>query len=460
MDIAERFAENALRSSYDRLPVPVVAATKRLILDTVGAGFAGSSADAIDAGLALMRETGGAPQATVLVFGDRLPATSAAMINGAMFQARDFDPVYEPGVMLPYGPIVAATLAAAELSGAAGREFVHAVVLGSDMACRLGKSMMTGLGWSRTATLGVFGAALACARLLRLDRDRTVSALGLAYSQAAGNIQSVIDGSHAKRYQGGFAAEAGLKAALLAARGVTGPRNVFEGRCGFFTVYESGKVRKELVAEGLGEIYEGAAASVKPYPCSREHHGAVAAALRLHAEGVRAGDIESLTLRLTPNAFVLSGKPFRRGESHSIGDAISSAAYGAAVALVRGRVTLGDFQKEALQDGAVLELADRARIEEDRSISDAKTLVPQAASVKLRGGAVREAVVTAMPGSPESPLSACELKEKFQACLAHSARPVTPEWSDALAQSLENLENLRNIGELQIHVPSQTGAKP
>ncbi|OGA86931.1 MAG: hypothetical protein A3G27_12955 [Betaproteobacteria bacterium RIFCSPLOWO2_12_FULL_66_14] len=453
MDIAERFAENACRNSYAALPVPVVAATKRLILDTIGAGFAGSSADAIDAGLALVREAGGAPQAGVIVFGDRLPATSAAMINGAMCQARDFDPVYEPGVMLPYGPIVAAALAAAEIAGSTGKEFIHAVVLGSDMACRLGKSMMTGLGWSRTATLGVFGAALASARLMRLDRDRTVSALGLAYSQSSGNIQSVIDGSHAKRYQGGFAAAAGLKAALLAARGVTGPHNIFEGRCGFFTVYESGKVRKEMVTEGLGEIYEGTAASVKPYPCSREHHGAVAAALRLHAEGVRAADIESLTLRLTPNAFVLSGKAFRRGASHSIGDAISSAAYGAAVALVQGHVTLGDFQKEALSDARVLDLADRTEIQEDRGISDAKTLVPQAASVKLRGGAVREAVVTAMPGSPESPLSPRELKEKFQACLAHSARPVPSKQADALADSVENLESLSSIGELKIHVP-------
>ena len=452
MDIAERYAEHAVGHRFETLPAGVVAATKPLILDTIGAGFAGSTADAIGAGLALVREAGGAPQAGVLVFGDRLPATSAAMINGAMCQARDFDPVYEPGVMLPYGPIVAASLAAAELSGASGRAFLHAVILGSDMACRIGKSMLTGLGWSRSATLGVFGAALASARLLGLDRDRTVSALGLAYSQSAGNIQTVIDGTHAKRYQGGFAAEAGLKAALLASRGVTGPRNVFQGRCGFFAVYQSGKVRPEVALDGLGEAWEGAAGSVKPYPCSREHHGAVAAALRLHAEGVRAADVESVTVRLTPNAYALSGKPFRRADPHSIGEAISSAAYGVAVALVRGRVVMTDFQPEALADAAVLELADRVGVEEDRSGNDAKTLVPQAVSARLRGGAIREAVTAAMPGSPQNPLSAADLRRKFLACLAHSARPVSSKQADALAESVENLENLRSVGDLPLRI--------
>lgn len=450
MDIAFQFAEHACRKSYGDLPQAAVTPTKDLILDTIGAGIAGSSAEGIAAGLEFIRETGGTPQATVMVFGDRLPATSVALMNGAMCQARDFDPVYEPGVMLPYGPILAAALAAGELTGASGKELINAVVLGTDLACRVGKSLLTGLGWSRTATLGVFGAALASARLLQLDRDRTVHALGLAYSQSSGNIQSVIDGSLAKRYQGGFAAEAGLRAALLASRGVTGPANVFEGRCGFFNLYESGKYRKEVVTDGLGERYEGAASSVKPYPCAREHHGAIAAALRLFNEGIRAAEIESVTVKLPPNAYALSGKPFRRSASPTVGDAIGSAAYGVAVALVLGGVTLDAFQKEALSNPEVRQLADRVELHEDRTVQDAKTLVPQSVTVKLRGAGSREAVSAGMPGSPELPLTAKELRDKFQACLSHSARPLTAKHSAAIAQAVGNLENLGNISELRI----------
>jgi 2-methylcitrate dehydratase PrpD len=449
MDLAFQFADNACQKSYADLPAPVVVKTREFILDTVGAAIAGSSAEGIGAGLQLIREAGGTPQATVMVYGDRLPATSVAMINGAMCQARDFDPVYEPGVLLPYGPILAAALAAAELCAASGKELINAVALGTDLTCRIGKALVSGLGWSRTATLGVFGAALASARLLRLDREQTVSALGLALSQSSGNIQTVIDGSLAKRYQGGFTAEAGLKAALLASRGVTGPSNVFEGRCGFFKLYEADRFRRDVVVDGLGEHYEGAEASVKPYPCAREHHGALAAALRLFAAGVRAADVQSVVVHLPPNAFALSGKPFRRTENHSIGSAIGSAAYGVAVALVNGKVTLDDFQNEAIAHAAVRELADRIEVQEDKSISDAKSLVPQSVVVQMRDAGKREALSKAMPGSPQMPLSPGELKEKFQACLSHSARPLARGRAEAIASSIENLANLNSIADLK-----------
>jgi 2-methylcitrate dehydratase PrpD len=442
MDLAFQFADNACGKSYGDLPAAVVAKTRDFIFDTVGAAIAGSSADGIEAGLQLVREAGGTPQATVMVYGDRLPATGVAMINGAMCQARDFDPVYEPGVLLPYGPILAAALAAAELCKSTGKELINAVALGTDLTCRIGKSLLSGLGWSRTATLGVFGAALASARLLRLDRERTVNALGLALSQSSGNIQTVIDGSLAKRYQGGFTAEAGLKAALLASRGVTGPSNVFEGRCGFFKLYESDRFDRKVAVDGLGERYEGAFCSVKPYPCSREHHGAVAAALRLHAQGVRATEIASVVVQLPPNAYALSGKPMRRADSPSIAGAISSAAYCAAVALAEGRVVLGDFQPEAFRRAAIRDLADRVEVREDKSIADARTLVPQSVKVRMRDGTGREAICEAMPGSPESPLPAAELKEKFNACVAYSARPLGSD-------EIENLANLNSIGELK-----------
>lgn len=445
MDLAFEFAEHAHARRYEDLPQGVAAATKGFILDTLGAALAGSSAEGIAAGLELARENGGAPQAAVLVFGDRLPAGAVAMVNGAMAQARDFDPVYEPGVLLPYGPIVAAALAAAQLAGKSGKELITAVALGADLTCRLGRGVTSGLGWSRTATLGVFGAALACARLLGLERERTVHALGIALSASSGNIQTVIDGSLAKRYQGGFTAENGLKAALLAARGVTGPVHVFEGRCGYFALYESGRYRRELITEGLGERFEGTAASVKPYPSSREHHGAVAAALELHAE-LQGATIEAVRVSLPPNAFALSGKPFRR-EGATVGGAIASAAYNVAVALARGEVGIDDFTREALAKPEPVALAERIEVLEDRSVADPKTLLPQSVEVRLRGGETRRATSTAMPGSPQRPLSAAELRRKFDACAQHAARPIA---ASRLADEIENLERLADLRELAL----------
>lgn len=444
MDLAFTFADNACAKRYEDLPPAVVASTKTFILDTLGAAIAGSSAEGIEAGLQYVRENGGAGQATLMVFGDRLPAAAAAMLNGAMAQARDFDPVYEPGVLLPYGPIVAAALAAGELAGASGKELLTAVVLGADLTCRMGSAVTSGLGWSRTATLGVFGAALASARLLRLDRDRTVSALGLALSAASGNIQTVIDGSLAKRYQGGFTAENGVKAALLAARGITGPVNVFEGRCGFFALYEAGRYRRELVTDGLGERFEGAQASVKPFPCAREHHGATGAALRLHSE-LRASEIEAVTVRVPPNAFALSGKPFP--ENATVGAAIASAAYNVAVALIQGKVGLEDFTREAIARAEILALARRIEVVEDRGVTDAKALVPQSVRVRLRGGETREAASAAMPGSPEQPLTPAELRRKLESCVAYGARPLS---ADRLVETIDNLERVPNVRDLRL----------
>lgn len=443
MDLARLFADNACGKRFDELPPAVIAATKTFVLDTLGAALAGSSAEGIAAGLDLVREAAGAPQATVLVFGDRLPATAVALLNGTMAQARDFDPVYEPGVLLPYGPIVAAALAAGELANASGKEFITAVALGTDLTCRLGRGVMSGLGWSRTATLGVFGAALACARLLGLDAERTVSALGLALSASSGNIQTVIDGSLAKRYQGGFAAEGGLKAALLAARGVTGPANVFEGRCAYFALYESGRYRREAITEGIGERFEGASASIKPFPCAREHHGAIAAALRLR-DGLDPGAIEAVRVSLPPNAFALSGKPFQAGGA-SVGAAIASAAYNVAVALTRGEVGIGDFTPAAIARPEVASLAGRVEVLENRAIGDAKSLVPQSVSLRLRGGETREAASTALPGSPELPLTDAELRQKLAACAAHAARAVSV---DRLAERVGKLETLWELRAL------------
>ncbi len=459
MDIAILLAQNACAKQFEDFPASIVRRTKDLLLDTLGAGIAGSSAEGIEAGLQLVRESGGKPQATIIVFGDRVPATSAALINGAMFQSRDFDPVYEPGVMLPYGPVLAAALAAAELSGATGKELINAVILGTDASCRISKGLVSGLGWSRTATLGVFGAALACSRLLQLDEHRTVNALGLALSQSAGNIQTVIDGSLAKRYQSGFAAEAGLKAALLASRGITGPVNVFEGRCGFFNLYESGNFRRELMLDGLGERYEGAECSIKPYPCSREQHGAIAAALELFAAGVRVADIESVRVRLPPNAFSLSGKPYPQFGPHTIAAAISSAAYGTAVALLFGRVSLADYEENSIARAEVLELTDRITVEIDPSVDNPRSLVPQTVIASLRGGSAREAVCSEMPGSPATPLDPKALKEKFSSCVSHSARRLSAGRALDVERAVMHLESAPEPTLARISTPSAS-ARP
>jgi 2-methylcitrate dehydratase PrpD len=447
VDVAFELAESAVTTSFNHLPVATVRATVGFMVDALAVAVAGSSAPGIDASVELTRANGGTPQATLLVFGDRLPATAAAMVNGTMMQARDFDAVYEPGVLLPYAPVLAASLATAELVGASGASVLNAIVLGADATCRLGRAVTKGLGWSRTATLGVFGAAIAAGRLLELSREQMVSALGLALSQSSGNIQTVIDGSLAKRYQAGFAAEAGAKSALLAARGVTGPSNVFEGRAGFFALYEGGSYHRSRITDELGTDFEGVRASIKPYPCARELHGAIAAALDLYAQGVRADHIRSITVRLPPNAFALSGKPFPKAGATAAA-AIGSAAYGVAVAFVSGGVTLDDFESAALLRPGVLALIERIEVVEDRSSSDSRALVPQTVTVRLRDGRILDSTCSIMPGAPERPLADEQRQAKLATCFRYAARPLHADAMDALERSATTLDCRDDIGAL------------
>lgn len=447
MDVAHEIAGAVVATSFEDLPVATVRATQGFIVDTLAVAVAGSSAAGIDAGVAFARENGGARQSTLFVFGDRLPATSAAMINATLMQARDFDAVYEPGVLLPYAPVLAAALATGELVGATGRAVLNAVVLGADVTCRLGLALTKGLGWSRTATLGVFGAAIAAARVLGLTRDQTVSALGLALSQSSGNIQTVIDGSLAKRYQAGFVAEAGIRSAMLAARGITGPANAFEGRCGFFALYEGGSYRRERITTGLGTDFEGVRASIKPYPCARELHGAIAAALDLHAQGVRGTDVRSVTVRLPPNAFALSGKPFPRTGA-TVAAAMGNAAYGVAVALQNGSVSLDDFEAPALSRPDVLALIERIEVIEDSAMTDPRTLVPQHVAVTLRDGRKLEGDCHVMPGSPERPLTDEQRRAKLDACFRYAARPLRDDAVGTLERTVGALDGSVDLAEL------------
>jgi 2-methylcitrate dehydratase PrpD len=431
------------------LPPATVQLTKEFVLDTVACGVAGSSAEGVQAGLGLVRSWSGTPQATVLVFGDRVPAPAAALLNGTMCQARDFDAVYEPGALLCFTPVVAATLAAAELEpGTTGRDLIVAIALGADLACRIAGAARTGLGWSRTATAGTFGAALATSKILGLTEGEIINGLGLALSQAAGSIQPVIEGTLAKRYQAGFAAERGLVASLLAREGVTGPADSLEGRFGYFQLYERGEYDRTVLLDGLGVAFEGSQASLKPYPCARECHGAAEAALRLvEAHRFVADDISTLTVDLPNNAFSVSGRPFTGG-SRTVSQAIASAAYVVAVAITNRSVTLDAFETTAITDSAAAALAERVIVRRIETIADPKTLVPQIVHVRLRDGREFSASIGTLLGGPSRRLAVADVEAKVDECARRSVTRLRGDWPRELIRFIGHLDLLNNASDL------------
>jgi 2-methylcitrate dehydratase PrpD len=227
-------ARRASGLAYDVLPAPVRDLARQCVLDYYGVALAGADDDLVRLLLDEMIEAGGAPQAAVIGYDARLPIMSAALVNGAASHALDYDDV---NLAMPGHPTVAilpALLALAELNNSSGRDVITAFVAGYETECRIGMAMRPGhygRGFHATGTVGAFGAAAACARLLGLDAEATARALGIAGTQAAG-LKSQF-GTMCKPFHAGKAAQAGLLAARLAARGFSSRTDLVECDQGF-----------------------------------------------------------------------------------------------------------------------------------------------------------------------------------------------------------------------------------
>ena len=296
MEITSKIAKYVVDTRYEDLPETTREIVKKDLLDTLASAVAGTM-DPICKNVAdLVKEWGGKPESTVLVYGGRIPSLNAALINSVAAHILDLTDAHEGSASRAGVTIVPAAFAVTEAMGVTnGTDLIAAVAIGLDLVCRMSLAASAGLGGSGfllSSMTGVFGAAATTAKLLGLDQDQTVSALGIAYSQAAGNMQAYDDKAFVTRLQNGFAAKAGILSGLLAQRGVSGTRNVFSGRYGLYEIYEKGKCDLRQVTDELGERFECDNLSFKPYPSMRSTHAPIDAALDIvpaipHRSGCR-----------------------------------------------------------------------------------------------------------------------------------------------------------------------------
>ena len=216
MTLTESLSKLGMENRNQSIPESAMAAAEKMVLDALGCAMGGVNAPGIDAVVEQMRYWGGRNEATVLVAGDRLPGPNAAFANSAMIHALDYDDIHIPGSLHITSIVVPAALAAAEMSGSSGGEFISAVVMGVETACRLGmayqkrRSGLQGSGFLPSSIVGGFGAVVAGARLFGLSIDQCVHAMGINYSQVAGNRQALHDNSLTKRLQPAFATRSAM----------------------------------------------------------------------------------------------------------------------------------------------------------------------------------------------------------------------------------------------------------
>lgn len=453
-DAATTLAGYIANARFEDLPARTVEVTKQDILDTLGCCIAGSTAAAAQEVLELGREFAGTPQSTVIAFGDRIPAPMAAFINATMGHALDFDDTHDKAV-LHVGPAsVSAALAVSERAGKIdGRTLITAIALGNEVICRMGLATKIPLqqgGWMFSPLYGYFGAAASAGKILGLSQEQIINAFGIAYCQAAGNLQVNIDDEHAltKRMQIGFASKGGLMAALLAQKGLTGARNSMEGRWGLYNLHHRGEYYRAALVDGLGTVFESGNLSFKPYSCCRQIHAHVDAALKLRRDhDLKPSDIREVTIFVnTDPHWLCHPLELRRHPLEEV-HAQFSIPYSVAVALTKGKVLIDDFRPAALKDEAVARVAEKVIPKFDPSLPT-RIIPPARMEILTRDGAKLTAEVVDAKGHPNNPMSWEELGAKFRDCVAHSAQPLPAENVARALALCASLEESRDPTEL------------
>ncbi|MCX7180636.1 MAG: MmgE/PrpD family protein, partial [Proteobacteria bacterium] len=391
----------------------------------------------------------GKAEATVLGAGRVTSAWDAALANGAFAHALELDDDHRIAVLHPGAVVVPAALAAAEAANASGLAFLRALLMGYEVACRLGEVFRGSQfyhGVHPTAVCGVFGAAAAAGVAMGLDRDAMVRALGIAGTQASGLTEWRADGSWIKRLHPGRAAHAGVLSARLAREGFTGPATIFEGDNGFFNAFSYGETIDALcMTRDLGSDYRALGTAIKPYPCCRFEHGAIDLAIEARESGIAAANVGEIAIRIY-RTDVLS----YHHEPKSPVDAQFNVPYGVAVALLRGKISLSDFTDAAIRDEQVLAISRRVNVVED---SEYTARYPNdywiELKLKLRDGGERRFFSECPSGDPEAPeyrnapdrLQA-EVERKSAALLYECG---FGERADALRQCVASLTDAPNV---------------
>jgi 2-methylcitrate dehydratase PrpD len=405
--VTRTLAAYVVHARADDLPVAVRSEACRTLLNWAGCTVGGSRHEAVDIAVRALTPFSGPPKATLLGRRERMDVLHAALINGVSSHVLDFDDTHLKTVIHPAGPVAPAILALAEMQPVSGRDFLHALVLGAEVECRIGNAVYPAhydRGWHITGTTGVFGSAAACGKVLGLSEQQMRWAFGLAAVQPVGLRE--MFGTMTKSFHPGRAAQNGLTAALLAQQDFTSGDTAIEGAAGWAHVLST-SCDYDQITQGLGEHYEILLNTYKPFACGVVLHPSIDACLQLRAEHHLTPDgIERIDLRVHPLVLELTGK--RTPQTGLEGK--FSVYFAAAVAIAAGAAGVRQFSDEWVRRPDVVALRDRVVATADPSIGEAQAR----ASITLKDGRQVETFVEHAVGSLERPLSDPDLDVKVR----------------------------------------------
>jgi len=454
MTAKTEIVHHALNLKYDDLSKSVVDAVKRSVIDTLAVTIAGSSALGVEALAKLIKRWGGRKESTILVYGGKVPAFAAALANSTMARALDLDDVHEPAAMHLSAAIVPSAFVISEYSKSikakaiSGKDFIAAIALGSDLLCRLrlaGPGAANEGGWS-SETPAPLAVAIMGSRILGFDEEQMLNSMGIAYSQCSGNIQAHTEGVLTVRLQQGFGSMHGVLSVVLAEEGFTGAKDILDGVYGYYSLYMRGECNHNILAKNLGTVFEITNVSIKPYPCCKYTHKAIAGAIQLAEENtINPDSIERIVIKTNSHGYSLCGE-ISKQVPKNVPDAQFSYYYTTAVAFVKRKVFIDDFTETAIRNDEVLTLAGKITVYIDPDKDKMPgVLCPIDIEIQTKDGSRFYKSVETVIGQPENPMSFSDLSKRLQECTAFSAMPLAHDSVNQIMMMIEHLEEVDDV---------------
>lgn len=456
--VTHQVADFVAETKYGDMPAEAVERAKLAILDCLGVALAGAAEPVGEKVARLAGSLGGSPQATVLAAGIKTSAPQAALANGAMAHALDYDDTSPTMLGHPSVALVPAVLALAEMEGRSGADVLTCYILGFEVQARLGAALNPGLcdaGWHSTDVLGSIGAAAAGAKVLGLDASRTAMSMAISAAQAGGFLHSSV-GTMLKPLQAGLAARNGVLASIMARDGFTAPIDIFEAPRGFCSLFKGeGTPRIERVVQGLGQPFDivSPGMGLKAFPSCLATHGGIEATLALMRErGIVASDVASVDCFVD---YYWEGVLHNHHPRTAL-EAKFSMQFCVAIALLEDAVGLAQFTDEKVSASRTQELMQRISLNvhpDLRTPEAAKTRFTLVA-VRLKDGRELSKRVDAIRGQPELPLTPGEVTQKYTEC---ASLTLSPENVRKSVEALVHLEDLADVRGLMDLLAARTG---
>ena len=450
MDETIELIQRCRSITFHELPEDVINTAKYLFLDYLGVTIRGSQTESARSAQSLASKfPSAAPDMTVIGTDVASDALHAALANGIAAHSIECDDVVNEASLHPAVTVMTTALSAASLAGGcSGKDFISAIVGGYETVIRLGVALDPASHYARgfhpTATCGTFGSAMTAACILKLGKERTADALGIAGSQAAGSMEYLTDGVYTKRFHAGWASQSGLTAALLAAEGFSGPKTIIEGKFGFLKGY-SGNPRPERLFSDWKNPYKIMKTSIKPHACCRYNQGPIDCLLQIMIDHqLAAEEVKTAMVGVLSAGFPLVAEPVeKKRRPATIVDAQFSMPFGAAVAILFGNAALDQYTLKNLESKRIKDLMDQIICVRDPSLDATyPSKWPASAEIQTHAGRKYNYKIEYPKGDPENPLSNEELIDKFLTMV----KPVLPiQQAQKIIRLVENFEDLADV---------------